>query len=175
MIQERFGEDQWLAVLQESGVPQDSFLTMRSYDDSITYSLVGAASKVLDAPPEACLEMFGKYWVIDVTSKHYSALMNASGQTLVTFLRNMNTLHDRITGTFLNYVPPEFRVEDLDENVYLIHYESTRQGLTSFVIGLLKGLAERFGTTIEISSVTEEALETGAHTIFKIKIIDAKA
>ena len=50
MIEERFGEDQWQQVLTESGVPEDSFLTMRSYDDEITYSLAGAASKVLDAP-----------------------------------------------------------------------------------------------------------------------------
>ncbi len=60
MILEKFGEDQWQQVLASSGVPPDSLLTMRSYDASITYSLAGAASEVLGAPVEACLEMFGE-------------------------------------------------------------------------------------------------------------------
>ena len=50
MIREKFGEEQWNNVLKASGVPEDSFLSMRSYDDAITYDLVGAASEVLGAP-----------------------------------------------------------------------------------------------------------------------------
>ncbi|MFT6891664.1 MAG: hypothetical protein ACJASY_003723, partial [Halioglobus sp.] len=71
MILEQFGEDQWQKVVSTSGVSEDSFLTMRSYDDSITYSLAGAASDVLGAPVEDCLEMFGEYWVLETATKSY--------------------------------------------------------------------------------------------------------
>ena len=64
MIRDKFGEEKWQEVLNTSGVPEDSFLTMRSYDDALTYSLAGAASDVLGAPVDACLEMFGEYWVL---------------------------------------------------------------------------------------------------------------
>lgn len=170
MIREKFGDEQWQAVLEESGVPEDSFLTMRSYDDSITYDLAGAASRVLDAPVDTCLEMFGEYWVLETASKSYGPLLDAAGNDLIEFLNNMNALHDRITGTFLNYVPPEFRVETLGEGRHHIHYISQREGLTGFVVGLLNGLAQRFETSIDVHSVESQAVDSGSHVIFDVTV-----
>ena len=172
MILEQFGEQQWQQVLESSGVPEDSFLTMRSYDDSVTYSLAGAASEVLGAPVEACLEMFGEYWVLETASKSYGMLLDAAGKDMMEFLSNINALHDRITSTFLNYIPPEFFVEKKG-NHYLIHYMSTREGLTPFVVGLLKGLAKRFNIKLDILSQTELEVDLGAHTIFEVEIVTA--
>lgn len=168
MIREKFGDEQWEQVLAKSGVPGDSFLTMRSYDDAITYQLAGAASKVLDAPVETCLELFGEYWVLETASKNYGELMDAAGNDLVEFLRNMNALHDRITGTFVNYVPPEFQVEQLEDGRHRIHYISKRQGLTPFVVGLLKGLAIRFSTDLVIVQQDSQDVEAGEHTVFEV-------
>jgi guanylate cyclase soluble subunit beta len=170
MVREKFGDEQWLAVLKESGVPEDSFLTMRSYEDSVTYDLVHAASRVLDAPAETCLEMFGEYWVLETAVKSYGALLDTAGDDLVTFLNNMNALHDRITGTFLNYIPPEFRVESFEGNRHRIHYISQREGLTHFVLGLLRGLAARFDTALEVHSVTPQDVPRGSHTIFDVTV-----
>ena len=172
MITEKFGEEEWLKVLSASGVSEDSFLTMRSYDDSVTYSLAGAASEVLGAPVETCLEMFGEYWVLETASKSYGMLLSAAGQDMIEFLGNMNALHDRITSTFLDYVPPEFFVEEKGDN-YLIHYVSKREGLTPFVVGLLKGLATRFGNKLEIVAQSHQAVDKGAHTVFEICIAPA--
>lgn len=170
MIREKFGDDEWNRVLAASGVPEDSFLSMRSYDDSVTYDLVGAASAVLGAPAEACLEMFGEWWVLETAAKSYGPLMEASGRDLVQFLRNINALHDRITGTFVNYVPPEFRVETLGGDRHRIHYVSTRQGLTPFVVGLLNGLAVRFGSELVIHSKDAMPVATGEHTVFEVTV-----
>jgi len=170
MIREKFGEEQWNKVLSASGVPEDSFLSMRSYDDAITYDLVGAASAVLGAPPEACLEMFGEWWVLDTAAKSYGPLLDASGRNLVQFLGNMNALHDRITGTFTNYIPPEFRVESLEGDRHRIHYISKRQGLTPFVVGLLKGLAKRFDSELEFLSQKALPVNSGEHTVFEVTV-----
>lgn len=172
MIIEQFGEEQWQQVLSSSGVPEDSFLTMRSYDDQLTYALAGAASKVLGAPVDACLEMFGEYWVLETASKSYGMLLDAAGQDMLEFLGNMNALHDRITSTFLNYVPPEFFVEPKGDHT-LIHYVSKREGLTPFVVGLLKGLAKRFDCELTILSQTEMQVDSGAHTVFAVEIANA--
>lgn len=170
MIKERFGEAQWQAVFEASGVPEDSFLTMRGYDDQITYQLAGATSEVLGAPLDACLEMFGEYWVLETASKTYPALMDASGGSLREFLGNLNALHDRITGTFLNYVPPEFRIEDLGADRHRIHYISQRKGLTPFVVGLLSGLARRFDEELEIISQSALPVDSGEHTVFEVSL-----
>ena len=170
MIREKFGEEKWQEVLQASGVPEDSFLTMRSYDDELTYALAGAASDVLGAPVDACLEMFGEYWVLETATKSYGTLLDAAGGDMLEFLGNMNALHDRITSTFLNYVPPEFYVEEKD-NGHEIHYLSKRKGLTPFVVGLLKGLAIRFDHTLNILDQREVEVEQGTHTIFNVELV----
>jgi guanylate cyclase soluble subunit beta len=172
MIQKQFGEEKWQEVMAASGVPEDSFLSMRRYDDEITYSLADAASRVLGAPVDACLEMFGQHWVLETASKSYGMLLDAAGQDMIGFLRNMNALHDRITSTFLDYVPPEFHVEELDSD-YVVHYISKRNGLTPFVTGLLKGLATRFSTTLTILEVTEHEVEQGSHTSFRLALTPA--
>ncbi|MFT5709737.1 MAG: hypothetical protein ACI8QT_000424 [Halioglobus sp.] len=172
MILEQYGEGQWQKVLSVSGVSENSFLTMRSYDDSITYSLADAAAEVLDAPVEACLEMFGEYWVRETATKSYGLLMDAAGQDMLEFLGNLNNLHDRITSTFLNYVPPEFSIEPKGDH-HLIHYVSQRERLTPFVVGLLKGLATRFNNTITFISQSEVAVDHGTHTIFEVEILAA--
>ena len=170
MIRKKFGEEQWNRVLSASGVPEDSFLSMRSYDDAITYDLVGAASAVLGAPAEACLEMFGEWWVLETAARRYGPLLDAAGKDLVEFLSNMNALHDHITGTFVNYVPPEFRVESLEGGRHRIHYVSKRQGLTPFVVGLLKGLATRFDSEVEFNSQKALPVTLGEHTVFEVTI-----
>jgi hypothetical protein len=50
--------------------------------------------------------------------------------------------------------------------VRLLHYQSSRQGLTPFVVGLLKGLAQHFNTGLLISIVSEEMNEQGQSTTF---------
>jgi len=170
MIREKFGDEQWNEVLSASGVPEDSFLSMRSYDDAITYDLVAAASRVLGAPAEACLEMFGEWWVLETATKNYGVLMDAAGHDLVAFLNNLNALHDRITGTFTNYVPPEFRVESLGGERHRIHYISKREGLTPFVVGLLKGLAARFDARLEFHTREARHVTSGEHTVFEVTV-----
>jgi guanylate cyclase soluble subunit beta len=170
MVTDRFGNEVWQQILDESGVPQDAFLTMRSYDDEITYSLVAASSKVLNAPAEACLEMFGQYWVLVTATESYGMLMDAAGENLIEFLENLNQLHDRITTTFLNYLPPTFHLEPVSDNLYEIHYISQRQGLDAFVVGLLQGLATRFETKLELLSQRSEPADTGTHIVFKVAI-----
>ena len=170
MIREKFGDETWNKILSASGVPEDSFLSMRSYDDAITYDLVGAASAVLDASAEDCMQMFGEWWVLETAARSYGPLMDAAGQDLVQFLNNMNALHDHITGTFINYVPPEFRVESIDDNHHRIHYISKRQGLTPFVVGLLKGLATRFENELVIDSQSALPMDSGEHTVFEVTL-----
>ena len=170
MIRGKYGDDQWDKIQATSGVPEDSFLTMRSYDDAITYDLVDAAAEVLGESVEACLEMFGEYWVLEIATKVYGPLMDASGDGMMEFLGNMNTLHDRITGTFLNYTPPEFEVEELGDQRYRIHYISVRKGLVPFVVGLLRGLSLRFTSELEIHSQEEVDVDEGTHAIFEISV-----
>ncbi len=170
MVVERFGNDVWNGVLLDSGVPEESFLRMRSFDDEITYQLVGAASKVLQVPTEDCLHMFGVHWITTTASENYPTLMDSAGDNLLDFLRNLNLMHDRISTTFLNYVPPYFRVEEGPQDIYYLHYSSSRKGLVAFVRGLLDGLAARFGQTIVLLSEEDRQVSEGSYIVFHIQV-----
>jgi guanylate cyclase soluble subunit beta len=172
MIVTHFGEDKWRAIHSHSQVSEDSFLAMRRYDDSITYQLAGAASELLGAPIDDCMDMFGRHWVSAIATKNFATLMDATGSDTVSFLRNVNALHDRITSTFIDYIPPEFELTEVDghSDRFHVHYHSKRKGLTAFVTGLLHGLAEHFGDDIEIHSVTINDDGEGTHSVFEITV-----
>lgn len=170
MINEHYGEDKWLEVLAESAVENDSFLSMRSYHDNVTYALIRAASRVLGLSPDDCLKMFGEYWVLKTATNSYPMLMDMAGDNLIDFLQNLDDLHDHITSTFKDYSPPSFRIEKLGADHHRLHYISQRVGLDAFVIGLLKGLAIRFDTNITFRSQSSEPIILGTHTIFDIEI-----
>ena len=170
MIQENYGEETWNKIITASGVPVDCFLTMRSYDDSLAFDLVAATSSVLATPAEKCLELFGRYWLLNSAPRSYENLLEITGQDFFEFLENLDVLHDRITSTFTDFRPPSFRLERLSENEAKLHYISSRQGLTPFVEGLLYGMAERFADTVDIVNTESLPVERGTHTVFTIKI-----
>ncbi len=170
MIMDQFGEETWNEILAIAQVPDSSFLTMQKNDDAVTFDLVGATSTVLDLEADDCLFAFGSYWVLHTATDYYENLMQSSGQTLVEFLENLNNLHDRITTTFIEYLPPSFRMHRLSGELYELHYQSHRVGLQGFVEGLLAGLAERFDTPLEILNISDKGAERGSHLVFSIAI-----
>lgn len=166
MVLAHHGPQVWEQIQRESGVGDDAFLAMQSYDDSIVLRLVGAASEVLDISQAECLDAFGQFWVLDTAAKHYGTMLDSFGEGIWEFLGNLNSLHDRISSTFQGYDAPSFHLETTEEGVRLLHYQSSRQGLTPFVVGLLKGLAQHFNTGLLISIVSEEMNEQGQSTTF---------
>jgi guanylate cyclase soluble subunit beta len=170
MITDGHGQETWELILAKSAVSADSFITMERYDDSTTYALVGATAEVLDAPAEACLELFGHYWATVTAPNAYEMLFDSTGDDLFEFLDNVNSLHDRITSTFIGYVPPHF-ITTTDNNKMELVYESQREGLTPFLIGIIKGLADRFQVKVEFDSVVEKEVDKGETSVIMIRIV----
>lgn len=172
MVLESYGEEKWGEILRVAGASDDDFVTMKSYSDDVSYGLVGAASEVLGAPAEDCLESFGYYWLIKAAPTSYEGLLGAIGDDVYEFLGSVNNLHDRITTTFVDYKPPSFKAEFLENKRVKWHYQSTRIGLTPFVKGLIKAIAERFEIEITIEKIEPVEIAEGEYTIFHLHIID---
>ncbi len=152
-----FGEEAWEKIHTQANSP-DSFVSLDTYDDSITYNLVGAASEVLQIEGETILQEFGKYWVAEVATVHYAELMSQTGDGIARFLDNLDAMHQRMKSMFPNYQPPSFRVLPLAESgVFQVDYYSKREGLLPFVVGLFKGLAIHFDESLEIEHVPDDS------------------
>ena len=167
LVLERFGTDAWQRICVTAGVEEGVFVAMQPYDDAVTYDLVGAASKELGLPAEAILETFGAYWVEYVGQENYGELMDAAGKDLPEFLENLDQMHARVMLSFPDLKPPSFRVSDRTDKGLLLHYYSSRPGLAPLVVGLLNGLAARFGRQIEVEH-RREADGQGEHDVFGI-------
>ena len=157
LVRSQFGDDTWLTICERAGVDPTGFVAMDVYDDAVTYSLVGAASETLGLPADKVLEAFGEYWTVYTIEEGYGDLVAMMGGSLNEFLDNLDAMHARIGGTMPELVPPSVSREEQEDGSSLLHYYSKREGLAPMVVGLVKGLAKRFGTEVEIECLGEEA------------------
>ncbi len=170
MIVKHHGDSLWQRILEQAGVGPEAFMRMRSYDDRITYALVGATAEVLGAPAEDCLKAFGEFWMAEFAPDSYEGLLQAAGGELFTFLENLDLLHDRISTTFVDFVPPSFGVQRLSDTRAILNYVSARNGLVPFVVGLLAGMQHRFGVEIHIQKIEMLDCDSGDKAKLHIEI-----
>lgn len=152
LVRREHGDEVWARVKASAGVEVSHFGRMQAYDDAITYRLVAAASEQLGVPGDELLIAFGRYWVEYVADEGYGAIFSMGGRDLRTFLEGLDAMHARVATGQPAMRPPSFLTEPADGGVVL-HYMSERDGLGPMVIGLVQGLAHRFGETVTVRSM----------------------
>lgn len=162
------GEATWERVCVQAGVNSDGFIAMCPYHDNVTYRLVEAVSQELSMTQAQVLEAFGEYWVLYTAEEGYGELLETGGKNLREFLSNLNVLHGRVELVFTQMKPPVFRVEDLRPGEYLLHYNSEREALAPMVLGLVRGLAKRFGQSVHIEHLAAQSDTAQGHALFTV-------
>ncbi|MEM7219556.1 MAG: heme NO-binding domain-containing protein [Pseudomonadota bacterium] len=169
VIAER-GEQQWDTIASAAGSDPD-FIGMQTYDDAVTYALVGKASEILEVPAAELLRLFGRYWIRYTADEGYGSLLQLFGATMEEFLDNLgNDLHARVALTMPELRPPEFRTERLAADRWQVHYLSERPGLAPMVLGLLEGLAQRFDREVEVQHL-ETVADSKHHELYEVRIV----
>ncbi len=153
LICTQHGAEMWTQVREHAGIAQDQFVSMERYPDSMTYDLVASASEKLGASPEDLLKAFGEYWVLFTAQEGFGELFDFAGSDMTSFLGNLDEMHARISLTLPDLEPPSFDLLKLEGGQLALHYYSDRAGLAPMVVGLIEGLATRFGATVEIEHV----------------------
>jgi Haem-NO-binding len=153
LVVSNFGKDKWDLIAEKAGIPLEEFIPLRTYDDSITYSLVGAASQVLGLSGDDILKAFGKYWIIFTAHEGYGELMNLFGQNFDDCLMNLNQMHNRMGAMMPDLKPPRFSVENTTDGDIRLEYHSSRAGLAPMVYGLIEGLSVKHNTKVSISYI----------------------
>lgn len=157
LITGEFGAHTWESVKVAAGVDVDVFISGDGYPDEITYSLIGAATRILDVSAAELLQKFGVHWVTKTARAHYADLLASGGTSLPVFLSNLPRFHERIGLMFPHLDPPEFRCSEVAERSLRLHYFSHRAGLTHFVEGLILGLGAYFETPVNVSIVAKRS------------------
>ena len=129
---------------------------------------LGCTTVEINAPAETILENFGIYWITKIAEQSYGHMMDAGGKSLTEFLVNLPNFHTRVTMIFPKLQPPRFEVSDVGENQLKLHYHSHRSGLQHFVIGLMKGLGQRFKMDVRVT-LTESISQDPVHDVFLVQ------
>src|SRR4051812_23438684 len=140
LVINRYSEAKWIEILAKANIENEAFVSMESYPDEVTYSLIGATSEDLQIPAKEVLELFGEYWISYTAQEGYGPLMEMAGSNLLDFLRNLDRLHSSVGHIMPQLKPPSFRCTDIKDNSLKLHHYSDRPGLEDMVIGLIKGL-----------------------------------
>ena len=171
LITDKFGIDKWNEIKERSSVNVDYFISNEPYNDSLTYDIVGVASEVLKIDATIILEEFGFYWATVIGMEKYGDLMKSGGKNFTHFVLNLPNFHSRVMLIFPNLAPPEFSVEQVNEQLLILHYYSHRDGLSHFVLGIIKGIGQIYNTEIETKIILSEKNEF-QHDIIEINIIN---
>lgn len=167
MIISQHGENVWERIKDAAGVDIDIFVSNEGYPDEITYNLIGAAHEILKLPVAEILEAFGTHWVLHTALEGYGDLMEAGGNTFLEFLLNLPNFHSRVKLIFPSLTPPCFVCTDIDNSSLRLHYYSRRNGLSRFVVGLVKGLGMMFSTPVQVELIMSLAAGDD-HDVFQI-------
>lgn len=172
-ILREFDEQTWQKICKSAGLNQFDFEKMTSYDDGVTYELVGAICDHTGLEAAEVLKIFGEYWVEFAGASNFGHLMRMAGDSFLDRVRGLDDMHERILLSMPHLTPPSFELEETDksaEGQYILRYFSEREGLAHMVIGLLHGLAQETGDRIEVNHITPKS-ETSDHDVFQISLI----
>lgn len=168
MITKNYGPEKWNAVKRAAGVDEEILSRLTSYDDSVTYQLVGAAANELNITADELLERFGNHWITITAIQDYGELICAAGANIRDFLLHLPQFHTRVVLFLPNLQPPQFYCSDVGENTLTLHYSSTRAGLAPFVLGAIRGVGELYNKSVEVKQVDAKAQDGKYHHSFHV-------
>ena len=167
LVINKFGEEEWESILESSDLDIDYFISNETYEDGITYKLIGTIAEKTNVPVSDLLYLFGEWWVIKVSKEKYGSLMESGGSSLREFLIHLPVFHNRIMLIYPKINAPEFRVSDVEDKSIHIHYFSERAGLKDFVHGILDGLGKMYNTPVK-TELLESRDDGSDHEVFKV-------
>lgn len=153
LVVNNYGEETWEKIKAEAEVEVGMFMNLQQYDDSVTYKLVGAASKILGADAYDILVGFGKFWITYTAKEGYGEMLDSAGETFPEFLSNLDNMHLRVGYTYDNLMPPSFHCEVIDDQNLRLEYHTHREHLAPLVVGLLQGLGEKFHLEVKVDHI----------------------
>ncbi|XP_069778965.1 guanylate cyclase soluble subunit beta-1 [Narcine bancroftii] len=176
LIQRNYGPLVWENIKKEAQLDvEGQFLVRIIYDDSKTYDLISAASKVLKINAGEILQMFGKMFFEFCQESGYDTILRVLGSNVREFLQNLDALHDHLATIYPGMRAPSFRCTDADKGKgLLLHYYSEREGLQDIVIGIIKTVSQQLhGTAIDMKVIQQKSEECD-HIQFLIEHKDSE-
>lgn len=138
-----YDRDTWNQVVTKVGIKADSFLTWNEVSDNITYSIVITSTKILEKSINEFLEDMGS-WL--TRQEKIRRLLRFSGSSFEEFTESLGELPDRIRLIIPSLDVPDLETELLATKLYQITTSKREPGLLRVIAGILRGMADDYGT-----------------------------
>jgi hypothetical protein len=154
-VHDFYGSDRWEEACLAADLPFFSFESMLHYDDDLTSRLLETLSIVLDRSKSEILEDFGTYVVSHEDLVPIRRLLRFGGETFVDFLHSLDDVHARMKVAMPNLEVPKLSLEVRGDDRFVVHYEFTKPGYGAVILGILRGMADDYGTLVTIEQISK--------------------
>ncbi|WP_085899474.1 heme NO-binding domain-containing protein [Kiloniella majae] len=168
-IQTTYGEQKWIDII--ASIPEiPHFSQLQQYPDEITFLIIKKSVETLDIDIDLLLETLGRGWIKETADGPWGIYYELYGDTIFTFLNNLDSLHAALGAQLTDLSPPSFLCKHVNADTICVRYMSNRDGLTYFVKGLLKGLCEKFSypAHVTIEQTRSDLIKYDEYLIEKI-------
>ena len=177
MVIELHGADVCTTVKNDSNwshIPTGGWVLLQNYDDGLTFGFVTSASSILGEDTNSFLERLGSYFLHLLRTSGYAYLLACQGNTLISFLENVNDIHNHLKAKMAEtFVFPTIHCGDDPENApgcFLLCYRSPKETLLApLLVGLVKAAAEfYFNRTVDFKLLWEQG-EDNKFTTWRVR------
>jgi predicted hydrocarbon binding protein len=147
-VAEKYGREQWTALLNKAGLNNRIYLAVNEYPDAEIAALLGSASEMTGLESGAVLESFGEF-IAPTLIKLYGHLLKTEWRTLDVIGNTERAVHAVVRVKNPGARPPLLKTQRQSEDSVVLIYHSHRK-MCRFAIGVAYGLAKHFGEKISV-------------------------
>lgn len=141
-----YGETAWKHVVDRAGVAVRNFEAFLDYPSVTTFKLIGAIEHQVSLPASVFLEDMGTYLVTSNTTTAVRRLLRFGGLTYEDFVLSLDELPERVNLALPDVKLPEIDVTLIAPKQYAVSIADDIKGFDFVVVGILRALADDYGT-----------------------------
>jgi hypothetical protein len=146
IVRQHHGLDVWEAMLDLSGA-SGIYTSLGNYSDEEIFSLVGAASKILEIPPADVLRWFGRHAIAEL-SVRMPEMFNVHVSSRAFILNVNRAIHPEVRKLYSGADCPYFNFQDAPDGSLTMGYRSSRR-LCHLAEGFIAGAAQVYCDSVE--------------------------
>jgi hypothetical protein len=145
-LHDNYGAGVWLRVAADARLGPDGFEALLTYPPDTTEAVLSAASRALDQSREEILEHLGVYLVSHPNLEPLRRLLRFGGVDFRRFLESLEDVRARGRMVLPDLDLPVLRLQAEGADSWMLTCQSALPGLGHVLAGLLRAMADDYGT-----------------------------
>lgn len=147
-IIQRYGQVTWDEVAERAGVDGD-FELDSYYDDVESVRVFTALGEVVSDDIEKVTYEYGQYWINYSSHTDFGKYL-VGMPTLPLMIESLNSMHARLKAVLPQMKPPDFSIETVDAQTFIVTASTQRPSSNALIEGLLIELGRHFGHDLKL-------------------------